>query len=216
MISIRPRTRSTDVCRALHEELSTLLILLKLAQSALVSRDKFFNTRGDTYMVVRMNTIYMAGGLFSIAERRFNRALRDELEMLGYTVFLPQESEQNNRDVIDLRAIARDDQRGVYESEVTVVNCDGAMVDDGTALEAGMAIGKCRITVGYRTDFRGFGDDADLKINCMFHLLGDYIYFSSLENDADDAEMLLASKIHQSILRQRAIRQSDGIDDMNE
>jgi nucleoside 2-deoxyribosyltransferase len=163
-------------------------------------------------MVVRMNTIYMAGGLFTIAERRFNRALRDELEMLGYTVFLPQESEQNTRAVFDSRGTARDDQRGVYESEITIVNCDGAMVDDGTALEAGMAIGKCRITIGYRMDFRGFGDDADLKINCMFHLLGDYIYFPSNKNDSDDAEAVLALKIHQSIVRQRAIRQSDCVD----
>jgi len=33
--------------------------------------------------------LYVAGPLFSIAERRFNQQLTDKIEALGYRVFLP-------------------------------------------------------------------------------------------------------------------------------
>lgn len=138
--------------------------------------------------------IYFAGPLFTIGERSFNCSLRDALEAWGHEVFLPQESEANNRTVFDHKEVARDDQRAVYDADVLIANLDGAMVDDGTALEIGMAIGKGKITVGYRTDFRICGDDPDIRVNLMFNLMDKVILYPGY----DIGE--LSKKIHEAIL----------------
>lgn len=150
-------------------------------------------------------TIYMAGPLFTLAERRFNRELRDELKKVGYDVFLPQDSASNNES-FDAGKIARDDRSHVYAADVIVVNLDGTMVDDGTALEAGMAIARSKITIGYRTDFRLGGEDAKLRVNLMFTLLDEIVPFSAEENDSKDAPHILALRIHEAIKRRVAAR----------
>lgn len=138
--------------------------------------------------------IYFAGPLFTIGERSFNCLLRDALEAWGYEVFLPQESEASNRTIFDHKEVAKDDQRAVYAADVIIANLDGAMVDDGTAVEIGMAIGKNKITVGYRTDFRTCGDDPHIRVNLMFNLMDRIILYP--RNDIAE----LAQKIHEAIL----------------
>ena len=137
--------------------------------------------------------IYFAGPLFTLAEKVFNRKLRDELVLLGHEVFLPQESEANEREVFDHLEVARDDQNAVYANDVLIANLDGAMVDDGTAVEVGMAIAKGKKTVGYRTDFRMSGDDPKIHANLMFRLMDTVILY------AGDDISELARQIHAAI-----------------
>jgi nucleoside 2-deoxyribosyltransferase len=139
--------------------------------------------------------IYFAGPLFTLAEKNFNRSLRDELVALGHEVFLPQESEVSSRVALDHLEVAREDQRAIYKSDVLIANLDGAMVDDGTAVEVGMAIAKGKKTVGYRTDFRVSGDDPKIHVNLMFRLMDWVILYSG------GSIQELAQMIHIALVR---------------
>ena len=108
---------------------------------------------------VRMGaTIYIAGPLFSMAERRFNRALADGLRkaMPGCEVILPQDFKPHGRynDPRTFGAIFRECVDGVGRADVVVAVLDGEDVDSGTAFEMGLAYQKGTPIVGVRTDFR--------------------------------------------------------------
>lgn len=148
---------------------------------------------------------YMAGELFTVEQRAFNRLLRDALVKLGYdkkSIFLPQESEANRRANFDHEEVVRNDQQGVYESDLVIVKLDGATVDDGTSLEAGLGVARNKITVGYRTDFRGHGDDPKLGVNLMFRLLDAFIYLPSKDYDhlpLEEFAKMLAGRIDEAV-----------------
>ena len=114
--------------------------------------------------------IYLAGPLFSTAEREFNARLAQELRQRGFEVFLPQESEQAS---MTPRQIFQEDVRGIDWADVVVANMDGPDPDSGTCWELGYAYGKGKPQVVYRTDFRLFeGND---KINLMMTESADHV-----------------------------------------
>lgn len=94
--------------------------------------------------------IYLAGPLFSTAERDFNAQLALQLRGLGHEIFLPQESEQGT---MTAKQIFLSDVGGVDWAEAVVANMDGPDPDSGTCWECGYAYGK-KIIVLFRTDFR--------------------------------------------------------------
>jgi len=94
--------------------------------------------------------IYLAGPLFSTAERDFNARLAQLLREKRHEVFLPQESEQES---MTPKQIFDEDVRGVDSADVVVANMDGPDPDSGTCWECGYAYGKKYIVV-FRTDFR--------------------------------------------------------------
>lgn len=98
--------------------------------------------------------IYLAGPLFTTAERDFNARLTQLLRQAGHEVFLPQENEQKSMTAAEIFAA---DVAGVDWAEVVVANMDGPDPDSGTCWECGYAYGKKPIIV-FRTDFRA-GDD---------------------------------------------------------
>jgi nucleoside 2-deoxyribosyltransferase len=100
--------------------------------------------------------IYLAGPLFTTAEREFNARLAKLLRDKGHEVWLPQESEQRS---MTARQIFAKDVEGVDWAEVVVANMDGADPDSGTCWECGYAYKKKPVIV-FRTDFRA-GDDPD-------------------------------------------------------
>lgn len=100
--------------------------------------------------------IYMAGPLFSTAEREFNACLAALLRQKGHEVWLPQEVEQRT---MSAKAIFTKDVEGVDWAEAVVANMDGPDPDSGTCWECGYAYGKKPVIV-YRTDFRE-ADEAD-------------------------------------------------------
>jgi nucleoside 2-deoxyribosyltransferase len=116
-----------------------------------------------------MPTLYFAAPLFSESELAFNLALTEEIERLGYTVFLPQ------RDGVDrrkepwasmppeeiARAIFAGDRDAVYASDVLLFVLDGRVPDEGACVELGLAYahrqatGRRRALIGLMTDRRG-------------------------------------------------------------
>lgn len=94
--------------------------------------------------------LYLAGPLFSTAERDFNDALARGLRQRGHEVWLPQEHEQRSKSA---REIFTEDVAGIDWAEVVVANMDGADPDSGTCWECGYAYGKKPVIV-FRTDFR--------------------------------------------------------------
>jgi nucleoside 2-deoxyribosyltransferase len=94
--------------------------------------------------------IYLAGPLFSTAERDFNARLAQLLRDLGHEIWLPQESEQAT---MTPARIFEEDVAGIDWAEVVVANMDGPDPDSGTCWECGYAYRKKPVVV-FRTDFR--------------------------------------------------------------
>jgi nucleoside 2-deoxyribosyltransferase len=146
--------------------------------------------------------IYWAGPLFSWGEREFNLRMRRELEAHGcYDVWLPQESEENQREVADMRAIAREDMEQVAECDIFLGNLDGTQVEDGTAMEAGYATAWRKIAIAHRTDFRMQGDDPVTGLNCMFLNMSEIVWVSCLKHRHEEIPRVLAERIHEAIQR---------------
>ena len=80
--------------------------------------------------------IYLAGPLFTTAERDFNLRLAHSLRQAGHEVFLPQENEQRSKTA---REIFEEDLAGLDWAEIVVANMDGPDPDSGTCWECGYA-----------------------------------------------------------------------------
>lgn len=100
--------------------------------------------------------IYLAGPLFTEAERAFNSGLKQRLESIGGVhVFSPwdecQEADATTaNDVFDVN------MRGLQSSDLMVAILDGSQVDDGTAWEIGYfsSRGGAERVIGFSTDLR--------------------------------------------------------------
>ena len=95
--------------------------------------------------------IYLAGPLFSAAERNFNNELTRLLRNKGHEVWLPQEFEQRT---MTANQIFAKDVEGIDWADVVVANMDGTDPDSGTSWECGYAYRKKPVIL-FRTDFRG-------------------------------------------------------------
>jgi nucleoside 2-deoxyribosyltransferase len=108
--------------------------------------------------------IYLAGPLFTTAEREFNVQLATRLRSLGHEVFVPQEhppSEPTGK------AILLKNLRGLDWADGVVAIVDGADPDSGTSWECGYAYATRKPIVLFRSDFRGSGDVDDIPYNAM-------------------------------------------------
>lgn len=107
--------------------------------------------------------IYLAGPLFSAAERNFNHELARLLRNKGHEVWLPQEFEQRT---MSTKQIFAQDVEGIDWADVVVANMDGPDPDSGTSWECGYAYRKKPVIL-FRTDFRaGYKLGGDLpRIN---------------------------------------------------
>ena len=91
--------------------------------------------------------IYLAGPLFSEAERRFNLELTEQLEALGFHVFLPQrDGVERGKPPYD--AMTREERRhatfhldksAILDSDVFLFVLDGRVPDEGACVELGIA-----------------------------------------------------------------------------
>jgi nucleoside 2-deoxyribosyltransferase len=120
--------------------------------------------------------IYLAGPLFTKAERLFNGDLALKLQFRGHEVFLPQDQEVQHSG--DPAAIFKADMTGLYWSEAIVANMDGTDPDSGTCWECGFAYAIGKPVVLFRTDIRGsvphgpynlmLHQSADAVVDCQF------------------------------------------------
>jgi nucleoside 2-deoxyribosyltransferase len=138
---------------------------------------------------------YLAGPLFSKAERRFNLQLTAMLEALGFRVFLPQrdglERETSPYDAMTpeqrRHAMFRLDRQQILDCEVFLFVLDGRVPDEGACVELGIAYcqkylqGSGRLLIGLHTDTRAAFIGS--RLNPMVRVALDYI--------VDDEEALL-------------------------
>jgi nucleoside 2-deoxyribosyltransferase len=102
--------------------------------------------------------VYVAGPLFSEAERAWLDALAERLRAEGFECFVPHEHFDEAPEPTP-EAIYRIDAEGLRSCDAMVAWLDGPMVDDGTACEIGMFAELCRSgqargIVGIATDLR--------------------------------------------------------------
>lgn len=110
--------------------------------------------------------VYFAAPLFCEAELTYNERVAGQLEEAGHDVFLPQRdgmetTDLEERDDINTKeemmsAIFELDQTQVGNADVLTAVLDGRTVDEGVALEIGLAYAWGIPAVGLRTDRRSF------------------------------------------------------------
>ena len=101
--------------------------------------------------------LYVAGPLFTQAERAWNERLAAALADAGHDVFLPQ-TEVKAIATLHADAIFRIDVDGVRSADAVVAVLDGTDPDSGTSFECGLAYALGLPIVVVRTDFRAGGD----------------------------------------------------------
>ena len=116
-----------------------------------------------------MIRVYMAGPLFTVAERAHNVRLATLLQALNPRIecVLPQIRGESLYP--DLAAVCKDCLDQIKACDVVVACADGADSDSGTALELGFAFAHKVPSIVYRTDFRGSevdGVNAMLRYTC--------------------------------------------------
>ena len=135
--------------------------------------------------------IYLAGPLFSSAERAWNKQLEQLLVQLGHEVFLPQEKELAQRTA---KAILEADLIGLNWAEVIVAIMDGPDPDSGTCWECGYSFGKKPVIL-LRTDFRASGDPQLGPFNPMLVASADFHFhlpFATVQQAAQTLAPALA------------------------
>lgn len=152
-------------------------------------------------------TIYLAGPLFTLAERTHNLNLERELRALGYKVILPQRRAMDfiTPQGLDLKQMAADCANHASNPEnILVANLDGPDCDSGTAVEYGLAISAVGRAIVYRTDIRT-ATEKEVGLNAMFGLTDTtFIHMPCLVNTKDEVRdfyLALALEIHCAIVK---------------
>jgi nucleoside 2-deoxyribosyltransferase len=110
--------------------------------------------------------IYLAGPLFTLAERRFNEELAAEMRRLlpGVSIFFPQDCDHDLQGKPDfVSRLYRMLIEAIDRCDAVVAVLDGPDADSGTCVEIGYAHAKGKPIIGIRTDFR----DGDHGLNLM-------------------------------------------------
>lgn len=135
--------------------------------------------------------LYLAGPLFTEAERSFNETLRDVLSEF-FEVFLPQEvgligemmkhgigPSESSQQIYDAC------MKALRKCDLILIVLDGVMVDDGSAFELGIAHMRKVPRFGYLTDDRKRPEPPGINPMIFFSLGG---IFTDLNSLADWAE----------------------------
>jgi len=113
--------------------------------------------------------VFIAGPLFSQAEREFNLKVDKYLRERGFKTFLPQRDVGKLDELIAKRGkrayrmIYEQDLQGLEQADVVAAILDGPDVDSGTAFEIGYACAKGKPVIGLKTDMRVFAKDEELN-----------------------------------------------------
>ena len=101
--------------------------------------------------------LYLAGPLFTLAERRFNEELSAEMQRLcpALRIFFPQACDQRFQGMPDFaQRVYQALIKAIDHCDAVVAILDGADSDSGTCVEIGYALAKGKPVIGIRTDFR--------------------------------------------------------------
>ncbi len=113
----------------------------------------------------RPRRLYLAGSLFTQAERRWLRELGAALRERGHEIFLPQDDASLPllQEPPDFHGAFESCRDAIDRCDAVVAVLDGSDADSGTAWECGFAYAQSRPVVAVRTDFRG-GEDSGLNL----------------------------------------------------
>jgi len=113
--------------------------------------------------------VFIAGPLFSQAEREYNLKVDEGLREQGFETFLPQRDAGKLDELLikegerAYRTIFERDLKGLDWADVVVAILDGTDVDSGTAFEVGYSFANGKPVVGLKTDMRVFAKDEELN-----------------------------------------------------
>ena len=137
--------------------------------------------------------IYLAGPLFSDAERTFNEMLTRRLDDL-VDVYLPQRdgglmSEMVRSGIpsdMAARRVFRGDMAAIREADYFIAILDGRAIDEGVALELGVAYAVSKRCVGIQTDSRrlaSWGNNPMITgtLEAVFHSIDDLVLWMRSE-----------------------------------
>ncbi len=116
-----------------------------------------------------MSRIYVAGPLFSEAEKRYNEYLSKCLEDMGFETFLPQRDGYELSELVAngdsesfaMGKIFKRDISEIQKSDIVVFVMDGRVPDDGACVEIGYAYAMGKECIGLKTDPRTLMSDLD-------------------------------------------------------
>ena len=142
-------------------------------------------TDGPTSDFVCPNSLYLAGPLFSEAEREFNAQLKADLESF-FEVYLPQDDGDLLVELIEdgmdrtaaIDHIFRQDIEAIRDSDILLIILDGRAIDEGASFELGLAYAENKICVGLQTDPRRLLPSGN---NPMIEAACDEIFHSTVE-----------------------------------
>jgi nucleoside 2-deoxyribosyltransferase len=145
--------------------------------------------------------IYLAGPLFTQAERRWNRELARSLmnAMPASQVILPQDRAKKfiHSGKPDFDGIVRDCMKAIESCDIVVAILDGPDADSGTSWEFGYARALKKPIVGLRTDLRSSEDDG---VNAMLRrTCTSYLRFESIDESVERLTRRLAAAIKKSL-----------------
>jgi hypothetical protein len=116
--------------------------------------------------------LYVAGPLFSEAERAWLDALAARLRAEGFECFVPHEGFPELTDV-SVDAVYRVDVEGLRSANALVAWLDGPSVDDGTACEIGMFAELVRSGGDRYRGIVAIATDIRLERRRQMHVVGD-------------------------------------------
>ena len=154
--------------------------------------------------------VYLAGPLFTQAERMWNSTLRTELESQDarIRVILPQEEAEKALAPggdIDFGKLKDGCLEGIDSADIVVAILDGADADSGTCFECGYAHAKGKTVIGVRTDIRAHEDEglnAMLRETC--HRVRQYSAFKDKTSDLKKLAEGISQDITSLATRSRA------------
>lgn len=105
--------------------------------------------------------LYIAGPLFSVSEKTFNRQLKESLSPF-FSVYLPQEDGELLADLVaagedaakSMARIFDRDLQAIREAAVLLLVMDGRVPDEGACFELGVAYAIGKTCIGLQTDVR--------------------------------------------------------------
>jgi len=144
--------------------------------------------------------IYVAGPLFTLAERRFNAALSTAILEISrdIEVVLPQYETAKMAGTPDFAAEAfRFCLQAITECDAIAGLLDGSDVDSGTCVELGYAYANKKPILGIRTDFR---PSEDRGLNLMVaNICTRLIAKSSLTTSVEEVARAIVDFLHEVV-----------------
>jgi len=145
--------------------------------------------------------IYFAAPLFTLLERRANRALAHAIErtMADVEVLLPQDFKHEGKfnDAKAFGIIFHDCIEAIDRCDAMLAWLDGADADSGTCFEVGYAYAKDLPVVGVRTDFR---HNQERGLNIMLsRACSAFVYRPSFDEDVEGLAKSIAKALRKAL-----------------